>query len=126
MTATLKSARAFFVEFQKGDTTIPADSACAAATLAYAEEISKKPSAPNAAGMIAYIAEAIKNGERRLDPVCGEATLAYWDAFIASKDEASANEAAAVGYLEALDRNPNFDQTSACAKAADAYIQEFN
>ena len=126
LTSTLKSARAFFVEFQKGDTTIPADSACAAATLAYAEEISKKPSAPNAAGMIAYIAEAIKNGERRLDPVCGEATLAYWDAFIASKDEASANEAAAVGYLEALDKNPNFDQTSACAKAADAYIQEFN
>ena len=84
LTATLKSARAFFVEFQKGDTSIPADSACAAATLAYAEEISKKPSAPNAAGMIAYIAEAIKNGERRLDPVCGEATLAYWDAFIAS------------------------------------------
>jgi len=129
LTSTLKSARAFFVEYQKGNTAIPADSACAAATVAYAEELTRgraSPSAPNAAGMIAYIAEAIKSGERRLDPVCGAATLAYWDAYVASKDEASANEAAAIGYLDALDKNPNFDQTSACAKAADAYIQEFN
>jgi len=76
--------------------------------------------------MIAYVAEAIKNGERQLDPVCGEATLAYWDAYIASKSEAMANEAAAIGYVEALDKYPNFDQTSSCAKAAEAYIAEFN
>ena len=78
LTANLKSARSFFREFQKGNSRVPADSACAAATLAYAEEILSKPSAPNAAGMIAYIAEAIRSGERRLDPVCGEATIAYW------------------------------------------------
>ena len=126
LTANLKAARAFFVEFQKGELTVPADSACAAAALAYAKEILNKPSAPNAAGMIAYVAEAIKNGERQLDPVCGEATLAYWDAYIASKSEAMANEAAAIGYVEALDKYPNFDQTSSCAKAAEAYIAEFN
>ena len=76
--------------------------------------------------MIAYIAEAIRSGERKLDPVCGEATLAYWDAYIDSKSEAAANEAAAIGYLEVLEDNPNFDQTSACAKAAEAYIAEFS
>ena len=126
LTANLKSARSFFAEFQKGNSRVPADSACAAATVAYAEEILNKPSAPNAAGMIAYIAEAVKSGERRLDPVCGEATLAYWDAYIEQKSEAAANEAAAVAYLEALDKNPNFDQTSACARSAEAYIAEFN
>ena len=125
LTANLKSARSFFVEFQKGKNTVPADSACAAATMAYAEEIQRKPSGPNAAGMIAYITEAIINGERRLDPVCGAATLAYWDAYIEKKSEAAANEAGAVAYLEAIDANPGFDQTSACAKAADAYIKEF-
>ena len=126
LTANLKSARAFFKEFQKGKSRVPADSACAAATLAYAEEIQKNPSGPNAAGMIAYIAEAIRSGQRKLDPVCGEATLAYWDAYIDSKNEAAANEAAAIGYLEALEDNPDFDQTSACAKAAEAYIAEFS
>jgi len=126
LTSNLKSARAFFVEFQKGKSGVPANSACAAATLAYAQEIQNSPSGPAAAGMIAYIAEAIRSGERKLDPVCGEATLAYWDAYIADKSEAAANEAAAVAYLEALENNPRFDQTSACAKAAEAYIAEFD
>jgi len=125
LTANLKSARSFFVEFQKGKSNVPADSACAAATLAYAEEIQKKPSVPNAAGMIAYISEAIKNGERKLDPVCGVATLAYWDAYIEQKSEAAANEAAAVAYLEALEKNPGINKSSACANAAAAYIREF-
>ena len=48
------------------------------------------------------------------------------DAYIDQKSEAAANEAAAVAYLEALDKNPNFDQTSACARSAEAYIAEFN
>jgi len=125
LTATLKAARSFFVEFQKSGSDVPADSACTAAALAYAEELQNKPSGPSAAGMIAYITETIKNRNRKLDPVCGAATLAYWDAYIEQKSEAAANEAAAVAYLEALDKNPEFDQSSACAKAADAYISEF-
>merc|ERR1712198_483752 len=125
LTANLKAARSFFVEYQKGKSGVPADSACTAATLAYAQKIQKNPSGPNAAGMIAYVTEAIKNGERKLDPVCGVATLAYWDAYIEKKSEAAANEAAAVAYLEALDKNPDFDRSSACGKAADAYIREF-
>ena len=76
--------------------------------------------------MIAYITKAIKNGKRKIDPVCAAATNAYWDAYIEKKDEALANEAAAVAYLETLDKNPDFDQTSACAKAAQAYTAEFD
>ena len=46
--------------------TLVTDSPCAPATLAYADEIRKKPSTPNAAGMIAYITKAIQNGKRKL------------------------------------------------------------
>merc|ERR1712228_507429 len=73
LTANLKSARAFFKAFNSGS-SIPADSPCAAATLAYAKEIQKKPSLPNAAAMIAYITEAITKGKRKIDPVCAAAT----------------------------------------------------
>ena len=126
LTANLKAARSFFSEFQRGRSSIPADSACAAAPLAYAANIPNKPSGPNASGMIAYIAEAIKSGQRRIDPVCAAAAESYFDAYIAQRSEAAANEAAAVAYLEAIEANPDFDQTSACAIAADAYIAEFD
>ena len=39
---------------------------------------------------------------------------------------AKANEAAAVAYLESLDKYPNFDKNGACAKAAESYIAEFD
>merc|ERR1711872_838825 len=42
LTANLKSARAFFKEFSKGS-SVPADSPCAAATLAYTREVSRNP-----------------------------------------------------------------------------------
>jgi len=124
LTANLKSARSFFREFAKGS-SIPADSACAAATLAYAKEIAKKPSPPNATGMIAYITEAITKGGRKFDPVCAAATEAYWDAYIEKRSEAEANEAAAVAYIETLNKTPNFDLESPCARSAEAYIAEF-
>ena len=49
-----------------------------------------------------------------------------FDAFIANKDEAKANEAAAVAYLDSLDKNPNYDNNGACARAAASYIAEFD
>ena len=125
LTRNLKAARAFFDEFQRGS-AVPADSACAAASLAYANEILDTPSKPNAAGMIAYIAEAIENGNRKVDPACAAATTAYWDAFIKNKDEAMANEAAGIAYLDALERYPQTDETSACAKSTQAYIDAFD
>ena len=76
--------------------------------------------------MIAYITESIKNGDWKADPVCAAATLAYFDAYIEDKSEAAANEAAAVAYLETLDKTPDSDPNSACAKAAEAYIAQFN
>ena len=76
--------------------------------------------------MIAYIAEAIQSGQRVIDPVCAAAAETYFDAYIAQRSEAAANEAAAVAYLDAIEANPAFDQTSACARAAEAYIAEFD
>merc|ERR1711915_123741 len=93
--------------------------------LLLANEITKKPSAPNAAAMIAYITEAVTRQGREFDPVCAAATDAYFDAYIQDKSEASANEAAAVAYLDTLEKSPNFDVNSACGKAAAAYIAEF-
>merc|ERR1712123_301094 len=101
------------------------DSQCTAATLSYTKALNTDPSAAGTAGMIAYISEAIKQKDRKVDPVCGAATLAYWDAYIEEKSESAASEAAAVAYIEALDKNPDFDKNSACGKAADAYIAEF-
>merc|ERR1712142_193666 len=124
LTANLKSAQSFFREFAKGSNITP-DSPCAAATLAYANEITKKPSAPNAAAMLAYITEAVTRQGREFDPVCAAATDAYFDAYIQDKSEASANEAAAVAYLATLEKSPDFDVNSACGKAAAAYIAEF-
>ena len=126
LTANLKAAQAFFREFAKGNSRVGADSPCAAATLTYAQKVSAKPSAPNAAAMLAYISEAIRSGDRKLDPVCAAAADSYFDAYIANKDEAKANEAAAVAYLESLDKYPNFDKNGACAKAAESYIAEFD
>jgi len=120
----LMSAKSFFQAFIQGS-DYPADSPCAAATLAYVQELAKKPSNPNAAGMVAYIAEAIQNKERKIDPVCGAAALAYFDAYQEHKSEAKANEAAAIAYLNTLDAHPDFDQTSSCAKAAKAYMENF-
>merc|ERR1711976_1103032 len=112
LTANLISARAFFKEFAKGS-KVPADSACAAATKAYTKEIQNRPSPPNA------------TGNNDLDPVCAASAEAYFDAYIEKKNEAAANEAAAVAYLEAVDKTPNFDRGSPCGKAATAYIEEF-
>ena len=83
------------------------------------------PSTAGTAGMVAYITEAIRQGDRQVDPVCGAATLAYWDAYIEKKSEATASEAAAVAYLDTLQQNPDFDTNSACGKAAAAYIEQF-
>jgi len=124
-TRNIKAALAFFEEFNKGS-DIPADSPCAAATLSYAQTVKNNPSQPSAAGMIAYITEAIKTGRRKVDPACAAATSAYLEAFIEKKDEALASEAAGVAYLEALDKFPETDETSACAMATKAYIAEFD
>merc|ERR1712055_16317 len=125
LTSNLKAARSFFKAFVANPQTVPADSPCASATLSFAQTISKEPSSAANAAMLAYINEAIRKRDRVFDPVCGAASLAYWDAFIEKKDESAASEAAAVAYLDALETNPNFDENGACGKAAKAYMAEF-
>merc|ERR1712212_570774 len=125
LTSNLKAARSFFKAFVANPQTVPADSPCASATLSYAQAISKEPSSAANAAMLAYINEAIRKRDRVFDPVCGAASLAYWDAFIEKKDESAASEAAAVAYLDALENNPNFDENGACGRAAKAYMAEF-
>merc|ERR1712212_971715 len=125
LTSNLKAARSFFKAFVANPQTVPADSPCASATLSFAQTISKEPSSAANAAMLAYINEAIRKRDRVFDPVCGAASLAYWDAFIEKKDETAASEAAAVAYLDALETNPNFDENGACGRAAKAYMAEF-
>ena len=125
LTSNLKAARPFFKAFVSNPQTIPADSPCTSATLSYSQALNTGPSSAANAGMIAYINEAIKQRDRVFDPVCGAATLAYWDTFIDKKNEAAASEAAAVAYLDALEANPDFDENGACGRAAKAYIEEF-
>ena len=59
-----------------------------------------------------------------LDPVCGAAAQAYFDAYIETGREDDAIEAAGVAYIEALDANPDFDIESPCGKAAQSYISQ--
>merc|ERR1719489_222377 len=124
--SNLKAARTFFRAFVSNPQTIPADSPCASATLSYSQALNTGPSSAANAGMIAYINEAIKQRDRVFNPVCGAATLAYWDTFIDKRNEAAASEAAAVAYLDALEANPDFDENGACGRAAKAYIEEFS
>jgi len=125
LTSNLKAARSFLDVFVSFPQKVPADSPCASATLSFAQAINKEPSSAATAGMLAYINEAITQKDRVFDPVCGAATLAYWENFIEKKDESAASEAAAVAYLNAREANPDFDENGPCGKAAKAYIEEF-
>ena len=125
LTSNMKTARSFFKAFVSNPQSVPADSPCASATLSYAQAINTEPSNAANAGMIAYINQAITQRDNVFDPVCGAAALAYVDTFIEKKNESAANEAAAVAYLDAMEANPHFYKNGACARAAKAYIEEF-
>jgi len=125
LTSNLKAARSFFKAFVSNPQSVPADSPCASATLSYAQALNTEPSSAANAGMIAYINQAIRQRDNVFDPVCGAAALAYADTFIEKKNESAASEAAAVAYLDAMAANPHFDKNGACARAAKAYIEEF-
>merc|ERR1712083_201175 len=102
-TSQIKAAEAFFDAFSKGN-SISAHSPCTKATLAYAAASQKKDSSTSSA-MFAYISETLKSGKIQIDPVCAASTSAYMRAYKEKKDEEFASEAAAVAYLEALEKN---------------------
>jgi hypothetical protein len=78
LTSNLAAAEAFLEEFAAGGAGIPADSPCAAATVAYLQATPNAPSLANKAAMEAFIAKMIGGGPRQPDPVCAAATKAYW------------------------------------------------
>ena len=57
--ANLAAAEAFFDEFAKGGAGIPADSPCAASTIAYYKAVAKPPSPANKAAMEAFMTKMI-------------------------------------------------------------------
>ena len=73
---------------------------------------------------MSYIAESITSGQRSHEPACETAALTFIDVYIDTKNAVQAKEAAAVAFVENLDKNPNFVEGSACAKAAAEYMKE--
>ena len=124
LTANLKAAQAFFKEYRKG-ATLPADSACAAATKVYYSQIKNKPSQPNALAMITFIEEAISGDNNKLDPVCAISAEAYFDAYLSGKSEAKANQAAGIAFLDAVANTPSYSPESPCGRSADTYMKSF-
>ena len=78
LTSNLAAAEVFLDEFAKGGAGIPADSPCAAATVAYYNNIPNPPSPANKAAMEAFMSKMISGGVRQPDPVCAASTKAYW------------------------------------------------
>ena len=75
---------------------------------------------------MSYIADSIRSGQRSHDPACETAALTFLDVFIDTKNAVEAKEAAAVAFVENLDKNPNFIDGSACAKTAAEYMKEID
>lgn len=78
LTSNRVAAEVFLDEFAKGGAGIPADSPCAAATVAYYKNIPDPPSPANKAAMEAFMSKMIRQGRREPDPVCAASTKAYW------------------------------------------------
>jgi hypothetical protein len=78
LTSNLAAAEVFFDEFARGGDGIPADSPCAAATVAYYQNIQNPPSPPNKAAMEAFMNKMISGGKREPDPACAASTRGFW------------------------------------------------
>merc|ERR1711931_87264 len=122
LTSNLIAAKAFFLEYAKGTSPGP-NSPCVKATLAYAAKVEATDSG-NSDAMVAFIKQAVKDGENATDPVCAAATLAYLDAKIAGKSDKEAGANSAEAYIQAFSDNGG-KTNEACRKAADAYVKTF-
>lgn len=122
LTANRAAAESFLEEFISGSGAgIPADSPCAAATIAYAKAIRNAPSPANSAAMEAFITKMIANGARQPDPVCAAATKAYWKAYKSGATETASNLAAAEAFFTAWADGLTIPADSPCAAATLAY-----
>ena len=125
LTSNFRAARAFINEYKKG-AVVPTNSPCLMATRVYANNIENKPSAPNAAAMLAFMNEAIVANMDRPDEVCLTSAEAYFDAYLSGKSEAASNEIAGVAFLDAVAASPDFDPGSPCGVSAKAYMADLD
>merc|ERR1712032_1146602 len=82
------------------------------------------PDSGNSDAMVAFIRQAVNDGNSAADPVCAAATLAYLDAKIAGKSDKDAGASSAEAYIQAFSDNGG-ETSEACRKAADAYVKTF-
>merc|ERR1711868_207430 len=123
----LASSGAFISSFSSGASEDASRAAAAREFIkTYAQAVIATPSNPTQAALYAFIDTAIINNNVGVDPVCSAASEAYFDSFLSGSSESAASEAAAVAYLDAVEANPDFDKSSPCGKAADAYIAQYN
>lgn len=119
--STLAAAEEFFRAFSSGD-SLPADSPCAAATKAYFKTLPSKPSSPNAEAMIEFMDAMIRQGNKRVyDPACADASLAFFNAYKAGKDELTSNFEAARAFIRQYKRGAKVPTDSPCLKATKVY-----
>jgi len=117
----LAAAEEFFRAFSTGD-AIPADSPCVAATKAYSKTLPAKPSGPNSNAMIEFMDAMIRNGNKRVyDPACADASLAFFNAYKAGKDELTSNFEAALAFIKQYKRGAKVPADSPCLKASKVY-----
>ena len=121
LTSNFEAALAFIKQYKKG-AKVPVNSPCLISTRDYAKTLSKLPSPPNAAAMLAFMDEAITANFDKPDPVCLTAAEAYFEAYVAGETEAKANEIAGVAFLDAVASSPDFSPTSPCGVSAKAYM----
>merc|ERR1712198_203732 len=121
LTANFKANLAFIETYKKG-AKAPPESPCLISTIAYSKAIKNLPSPPNNAAMLAFMEEAIISNMNEVDPVCLEATEAYYRAYLDGEGEVKSNEIAGVAFLDAVANSPDFDPGSPCGISAKAYM----
>jgi len=121
LASTFAAARSF-LKIYKSNPAPASDSPCAAATKAYVSALKKSEQSSTVKALFAFVDEALLSNDDGLDPVCGEAAEAYFDSFLNGVGEDAAIEAAAIAYIDAVGRHPEFNSNSPCGRAAQAYI----
>jgi len=121
--AAFKSFAAEIVAEAEGEQPT-VDAVCVKASQAYIES-SGIPDGPNKAAMLEYISQALESGEG-FDPVCLEAAKTYIEVYSRSGSDSEANDAAAVTFLNKVSQSDNFDENSACGRAANVFVSSYN
>jgi len=120
--AAFKSFAAEVVAEAEGDQPT-VDAVCVRASQAYIES-SGIPDGPNKAAMLEYISQALESGEG-FDPVCLAAAESYIEVFGRGGSQDEANDAAAVTFLNKATASENYEEDSACGRAASVFVASY-